>query len=72
MSAGSDRQTGGAPTPDASPDAPTDLALRATVVRYEGEPDRCTVFPSDADDAAITTHWLSADADWFVTLENAR
>lgn len=70
MSAGPDRQTEGVPTPDSSLATPTDL--RATVVRYDGEPDRCTVFPSDADDIAIMTHWLSADADWFVSLEDAR
>ncbi|WP_152529790.1 DUF7511 domain-containing protein [Candidatus Halobonum tyrrellensis] len=70
MSAGPDSRTGSTPAPDASRPAPTDL--RATVVRYEGEPDRCTVFPDDADDAAITTHWLSANADCFVPLDDLR
>lgn len=74
MSAGPDRPTGGDPTPDPDADsgAPAPTALRAAVVRYDGEPDRCTVFPADADDAAVVTHWLSADADSFVALDDAR
>ncbi|WP_435127943.1 DUF7511 domain-containing protein [Halobaculum sp. D14] len=46
--------------------------LRATLVRHDGEPDRCTVHPSDVDEHVLMTHWLSADADAFVPLSEIR
>ncbi|UIP00911.1 hypothetical protein Hbl1158_06015 [Halobaculum sp. CBA1158] len=70
MSAAPDRPSGDAHEPDprfAAPDG-----LRAAVVRHEGEPDRCTVYPADADDVALVTTWLSVNADCLVPLEEVR
>ncbi|WP_277553483.1 DUF7511 domain-containing protein [Halobaculum limi] len=70
MSAQPDRSTEDVYTADPRFAAP--LGLTAAVVRHEGEPDRCTVYPTDAGEAALTTTWLSVDADILVSLEDAR
>ncbi|GAA0192488.1 MULTISPECIES: DUF7511 domain-containing protein [Halobaculum] len=70
MSAASDRSPEDVRTPDPRFSAPS--GLRAAVVRHDGEPDRCTVYPEDADDVALVTTWLSVDADCLVALDDAR
>ncbi|WP_435095522.1 DUF7511 domain-containing protein [Halarchaeum sp. P4] len=40
-----------------------DYALEAVTVHQERGPDRCTVYPSDADEETRLTTWLSLDAD---------
>ena len=47
-------------------------ALRATVVKYEGRPDRRTLYPDGADDFERMTHWLTADDDAFRPLDECR
>jgi hypothetical protein len=46
--------------------------LRAVVVTYDGSPDRRTVYPPEATDVERLTHWLTADADAYVRLEEVR
>jgi hypothetical protein len=46
--------------------------LRSVVVAYEGSADRQTLYPVDASEIERLTHWLSADADAFVTLDEMR
>ena len=50
----------------------TPPGLTAAVVRHDGEPNRCTVYPDDADDTTLVTTWLSVDADCLVALADAR
>jgi hypothetical protein len=58
--------------PDAdAADRDADL-LRSVVVAYEGSADRQTLYPADASEIERLTHWLSADADAFVTLDERR
>ena len=70
MSAAPDRSPEDVHTPDPRFAAPS--GLTAAVVRYDGEPDRCTVYPEGADDGTLTTTWLSVNADCLVPLEDAR
>lgn len=70
MSAHSDRSAEDVYTADPRFAAP--LGLTAAVVRHEGEPDRCTVYPTDAEESALTTTWLSVDVDCLVSLDDAR
>jgi len=70
MSAASDRSPEDVHTPDPRFSAPS--GLRAAVVRHDGEPDRCTLYPEDADDADLVTTWLSVNADCLVGLDDAR
>jgi hypothetical protein len=37
--------------------------LSCTLVRYDGEPDRVTVYPADASGVERMATWLTADAD---------
>jgi len=46
--------------------------LRSVVVAYEGSADRQTLYPADASEIERLTHWLSADADAFVALNELR
>jgi hypothetical protein len=48
------------------------FALDATLVRYDGRPDRCTVYSAEATRLERMVEWISADADTFVSLEDAR
>ncbi|QLC32662.1 hypothetical protein EFA46_000035 [Halarchaeum sp. CBA1220] len=43
--------------------AAPDYALDAVTVTQERGPDRCTVYPTDADEETRLTTWLSLDAD---------
>ncbi|MFC6787717.1 hypothetical protein ACFQFH_18235 [Halobaculum halobium] len=70
MSAASDRSPEDVHTPD--PRFSALAGLRAAVVRHDGEPDRCTVYPDDADDVDLVTTWLSVNTDCLVSLEDAR
>ena len=70
MSVESDRSPDGARSPD--PRVAASAGLTAAVVRHDGEPDRCTVYPDDADDATLVTTWLSVNADCLVALVDAR
>ena len=46
--------------------------LRAAVVRNDEDPDRRTVYPVDANDDELLTHWLTANEDSFVDLRDRR
>ena len=46
--------------------------LRSEVVEYEESPDRRTVFPADADEDDLLTHWFTADVTSFVDLRDLR
>jgi hypothetical protein len=70
MSAASDRSPEDVRTPDPRFGAPS--GLRAAVVRHDGEPDRCTLYPTDAADADLVTTWLSVNASCLVELRDAR
>ena len=66
-------------TPDDAPVVPdADAAdhdadyLHSVVVTYDGSADRQTLYPADASDIERLTHWLSADADAFVTVDEMR
>jgi len=37
-------------------------------VEYDGDPDRCTIYPRESDRAELTTTWLTADRGAFVDL----
>jgi len=66
----SDRSSDRVRSPD--PRFEASLDLTAAVVRHDGEPDRCTVYPDDADGTTLVTTWLSVDADCLVALADAR
>jgi len=57
-------QTGGAADAIDRPD----VELSLTVVRYEDEPDRCTIYPPSATGDARLSTWLSADYEAVVDL----
>jgi|GEM_PF-1604189 len=46
--------------------------LRSQVVEYDESPDRRTVFPADADEDDLLTHWFTADDRSFVDLRDLR
>lgn len=49
-----------------------DGGLQAAVVHNETTPDRRTLYPADADEDELLTHWLTADEDSFVNLREFR
>ncbi|PSP84708.1 hypothetical protein BRC83_04505 [Halobacteriales archaeon QS_1_68_17] len=55
----------------AVPELPPE-ALVHRIERYENRPDECTIYPSDADESAVTTQWLAATEDAFVDCSRAR
>jgi hypothetical protein len=65
-------------TLDTSPDAEREAVrervfeLDSVVVEYDGRPDRCTVFPTDATRLERMAEWVTADADVCVSLDDAR
>lgn len=65
------RQRRGTGDADAAADGRTD-ELHSIVVRYEGRPDRCTVYPRRDSCQERTAAWLSADFDAFVPLDSMR
>ncbi|MFB6090759.1 MAG: hypothetical protein ABEJ97_06830 [Halobellus sp.] len=46
--------------------------LHCVVVRYESQPDRCTIYPRRESCCEQIGAWLSADADAFVPLDEMR
>jgi hypothetical protein len=48
------------------------VTLTATLVRYDGRPDRRTVYPPELSSVARMSTWLTADANVFVDLDAAR
>lgn len=50
----------------------TDGDLHSEVVHYDQEEDRRTLFPADAGEDQLLTHWLTADDASFVDLRNIR
>jgi len=65
MSTDRKRTGGGGP-------GPRSLELHAVVERNDGEPDQCTIYPSDVDDHERMATWISATEPWFVRLESIR
>jgi hypothetical protein len=49
-----------------------DYALHSVVVRYDGSPDRCTIYPRRESCRNRMEAWISADHDVFVGLEENR
>jgi hypothetical protein len=47
-------------------------ALNSEVVRYDGEPDRRTLYPAAADENQLLTHWITANEGSFVDLRDLR
>ncbi|GAA0223837.1 hypothetical protein ACFFQF_09180 [Haladaptatus pallidirubidus] len=45
------------------------LELSSVVVEYNGEPDRCTIYPTEATRLQRMANWMTADADAFVPLD---
>ncbi|MFC4357659.1 hypothetical protein ACFO0N_06815 [Halobium salinum] len=63
------------PRHDPSDDSAADYhppELVGTVVRYDGAPDECTVYPRDATEAELLTTWITAAESSFVDLEEMR
>ena len=48
------------------------LGLAAEVVVSRDRPAECTLYPVDADDMELMTHWITASGDAFVSLEAMR
>jgi hypothetical protein len=48
------------------------ITLESSLVRYDGDPDRRTIYPPGLSSVARMSTWLSADSDAFVDLEDAR
>ncbi|PSP78331.1 hypothetical protein BRC88_11570 [Halobacteriales archaeon QS_4_69_225] len=48
------------------------VTLRSSLVRYDDDPDRRTVYPRGLSGVARMSTWLTADDDAFVDLESAR
>lgn len=46
--------------------------LSSVVVQYEGKPNRCTIYPTEASRLDRMASWISADADLFVPLDESR
>lgn len=45
--------------------------LASTVVEMKGGLDQCTIFPENAPESTLTTHWITASGDAFVDLADA-
>ena len=48
------------------------ITLRSSLVRYDDDSDRRTVYPPGLSSVARMSTWLTADDDAFVDLESAR
>jgi hypothetical protein len=48
------------------------ITLRSSLVRYDDDSDRRTVYPPGLSGVARMSTWLTADDDAFVDLEGAR
>jgi hypothetical protein len=58
-------------TPDGEPPE-SGRRLASVVVRYDGTPDRRTLYPPEADEEARLTRWISANDSSFVRLDERR
>jgi len=61
------------PPPDGNHPVPNSESHPATrlkfvCVEYDGDSDRCTIYPRESDRAELTTTWLTADRGAFVDL----
>jgi hypothetical protein len=63
---------GGTPQQRRETGADEQYRLACTLVRYDGEPDRVTVYPPDATSVDRMATWLSADADACLDIERMR
>ncbi|WP_266079140.1 DUF7511 domain-containing protein [Haladaptatus caseinilyticus] len=43
--------------------------LSSIVVEYDGKPNRCTIYPTEATRLQRMASWMTADADAFVALD---
>ncbi|WP_049985167.1 DUF7511 domain-containing protein [Halobellus rufus] len=65
----------GTPADSAVDDTGTDdreQVLVARVETYEGDADECTIYPVEAEAAALQTTWISAEEGSFVALDSMR
>lgn len=46
--------------------------LQATVVRYDGKPDECTLHPREASVSELLTSWITAREGAYVEVEKCR
>lgn len=46
--------------------------LDYVTVENDDAPDECAIFPREASDDVLTTTWITAQADSFVSLESMR
>jgi len=44
----------------------------ATVVNYDHSPDECTIYPTDVDETAQATTWITAEESAFCPLQSRR
>ncbi|WP_231185920.1 hypothetical protein [Haladaptatus sp. DYF46] len=49
--------------------APQSFELSSVVVEYDGKPNRCTIYPTEATRLERMASWITADADVFVPLD---
>jgi hypothetical protein len=66
---------GGSPAGEAvaAPSAPEDSPrLASTLVRYDGQPDRVTVYPPDVSSIERMSMWVTADAETCIDLAAMR
>ena len=62
-----------APRVDPATDAgSSEQTCLARIEEYDDAPDVCTIYPADATSEELTTTWISATADSFVSLETMR
>lgn len=45
--------------------------LASAVVELDHGPDRCTIYPAEAPESELVTHWITATGDSFVDLSDA-
>ncbi len=55
--------------PEQNVAAPQSFELSSVVVEYDGEPNRCTIYPTEATRLERMASWITADADAFVPLD---
>lgn len=58
--------------PQSPPEATDSELLTATIERYEGEMDVCTIHPAEPDDGERLTEWISAETGSFRSLSEIR
>jgi len=48
------------------------ITLESSLVRYDGKPDRRTIYPPGLSSVARMSTWLTADSDAFIDLGEVR